>query len=102
MMTPSSFQEPLRGLFCTPANDTGGPPLMSIFFSLASAKNAMKRLSGDQNGNTAPSVPVSGRAVGESIARSHKAGLPFSSLAENVTYLPSGEIVNAPESAPES
>jgi hypothetical protein len=30
--------------------------------SLLSAKNPMDRLSGDQNGDDAPSVPVNGRA----------------------------------------
>ena len=38
---------------------TGGPPLSVSFLSLPSAKNASDRLSGDQNGDAAPSVPAS-------------------------------------------
>ena len=34
-----------------------GPPAIGTRFSLPSAKNAMCRLSGDQNGNVPPSVP---------------------------------------------
>src|SRR3989442_14547336 len=37
-----------------------GPPPASIFLSLPPAKNATKRLSGDQNGNAASSVPARG------------------------------------------
>src|SRR5439155_23311474 len=58
-MTPSGFQAPPR----PPAalqSTWGTPPVVSIFLSLPPAKNAMNRLSGDQNGNDAPSVP--GRA----------------------------------------
>ncbi len=36
------------------------PLEMSIFFSDPPAENAMKRLSGDQNGANAPSVPDNG------------------------------------------
>jgi glucose dehydrogenase len=36
----------------------GGPPFTGIFFSLSWAKNAIYRLSGDQNGNAASSVPA--------------------------------------------
>ena len=39
--------------------------------TMASAKNPMEWLFGDQNGNDAPSVPANGRAVGESSNRSH-------------------------------
>jgi hypothetical protein len=36
---------------------------MGTFFSLASAKNPMKRLSADQNGNIPPQVPGIARAA---------------------------------------
>src|SRR2546428_171734 len=42
----------------------GGPPLAAIFSSLCCAKYAMNRLSGDQNGYAASSVPGSGCAIG--------------------------------------
>ena len=38
------------------------PPAIATFFSLPPSKNAMNRLSCDQNGNAAPSVPCIGRA----------------------------------------
>jgi hypothetical protein len=41
-------------------NGWTGPPEARIFFSLPLAKNAMKRPSGDQNGNSPSSVPASG------------------------------------------
>jgi hypothetical protein len=53
----------------------------------------MNRLSGDQNGNCAPSVPGSGSAVSESIARTHKRTLPAVSRAVNVIFFPSGEML---------
>src|SRR5437879_1872939 len=37
-----------------------GPPEASILLRLPAAKNPTKRLSGDQNGKDAPSVPASG------------------------------------------
>ena len=68
-----------------------GPPARSIFFSLPSAKNAMERLSGDQKGSTAPSVPVSARAESESRSRTQSWSLP-SSVATKARRRPSGEI----------
>ncbi len=44
---------------------------MSIRFSLPSAKNPTDKLSGDQKGYLAPSVPASGCAETESSGRSH-------------------------------
>ena len=61
-MVPSWFQLPPRPSV-EPQIVTGVPPLTSIRFSLSSVKKAMERLSGDQNGNIAPSVPAS--ACGE-------------------------------------
>src|SRR6476660_10022680 len=40
----------------------GGPPVIATFFSLPEAKNAMNRLSGDQNGKAPCSVPAIGAA----------------------------------------
>ena len=40
----------------------GAVPVKDVVFSLPRVKNPMERLSGDQNGWRAPSVPVRGRA----------------------------------------
>ena len=61
-MTPSRLHAPPFALGAL-ARTCGGPPAMSIRFSLPSAKNPIDRLSGVQNGYLAPSVPASGRAV---------------------------------------
>src|ERR1043165_6085137 len=61
MIVPSLLHDPGRPPAAS-QSDTGTPPVRSTFFSLSSAKNAMKRLSGDQNGNVAVSVPAIGRA----------------------------------------
>src|SRR5262245_6292577 len=50
----------------------------------------MKRLSGDQNGNAAPSVPLSGRASLVSSDRTHNL-YPLGSFATNTTCFPSGD-----------
>ena len=47
------------------------PSPISIRLSLASAKKAIDRLSGDQNGDIACSLPGSGRACEESSGRNH-------------------------------
>ena len=70
----------------------GGPPLAAIFSSFCCAKYAMNRLSGDQNGNAASSVPGSGCAVSESMGRIHNRTLPDASRAVNASLLPSGEM----------
>src|SRR5262245_37173755 len=64
---------------------------MSIRFSLLSAKNPIERLSGDQNGCWAPSVPVNARTVPESSARTHMRDRALS-VATNASVRPSGEI----------
>ena len=65
----------------------GGPPDASTFFSFPVTKKPIKRLSGDQKGNSAPSVPGSNCAVSESIERTHR---PVAAM--NASRLPSGEI----------
>ena len=57
------------------------------------AKNPIDRLSGDQNGNDAPSVPASGDASPVSSERSHSIGRP-SDDATNASFSPSGESAN--------
>ena len=71
-----------------------GPPSMRILLSLPSAKKPIERLSGDQNGNVASSVP--GRTCASTaLKRSHaRAECPSRLLATNTIELPSGEIAN--------
>ena len=59
---PSRFQVPPR-LSGASQIVTGSPPEMSIRFSFCSAKNPICRLSGDQKGDKAPSVPASACGV---------------------------------------
>src|ERR1051326_156101 len=95
MIVPSLFHDPLRGFCGASQSVNGGEPSRSTFFNLPSAKKAMKRLSGDQNGNTALSVPL--MSCGDpSMARSHSPFLPSALVAGNVTYRPLGEIVSDP------
>ena len=74
-MTPLRLQLPPRPRGASASVSTGPPPA-SIFFSLPPAKNATDRLSGDQKGNVAPSVPASGWAVNPSSERIHKDWFP--------------------------
>src|SRR5688572_32634426 len=73
------------------ASDWTDPSPTSIRFSLPSAKKPTDRLSGDQNGSWAPSVPARGRTVTESIERSHNRGRPSES-ATKTTMFPTGEM----------
>src|SRR5688500_13876576 len=70
-----------------------GPPLISIFLSspYPDEKNARKRLSGDQNGETAPSVPGTGSLVTESSERTQICVVP-SRAATMARRRPSGEM----------
>ena len=54
----------------------GVPPRASTRFIWPSAKNPIERLSGDQNGQRARSVPGSGRASAESSVRTQSVGWP--------------------------
>src|SRR5262245_50292920 len=51
----------------------------------------MKRLSGDQNGYAAPSVPASGCGVSESVGRIHSCTFPAESRTVSASLLPSGD-----------
>src|SRR5438094_726337 len=75
-----------------------GPPEESIFMSLATVKNPMKRLSGDQKGKSAPSVPANGCAERELSDRIQSCVLPEESVATNARRLPSGDTAKAPNS----
>src|SRR5262245_59926627 len=92
-MTPSAFQDPPL-----PANagarTWGAPPPISTLFSTPAAKNAIERLSGDQKGQVAPSVPESGCGDVAARERSQRRD-PRLSDATNTILFPSGERANA-------
>src|SRR4029453_17241319 len=69
----------------------GGPPAMSIFFSLLRAKNPMNRLSGDQKGYEASSVPASICGSLASSALIQSAPRLPGEFATNATCRPSGD-----------
>src|SRR5260370_7641135 len=96
MIPPSRFQVAPRGTAAL-HKVCAGPPVTSIFFSLPPAKNPMKRLSGDQKGRVASSVPESGCALIESSGRIHKRVFPDASVATKARQTPSGEIAKTPQ-----
>ena len=67
-----------------------GPPAGSILFNFPSAKKPTNRLSADQKGIVAPSVPSSDRADGASSGRTQSRCV-LSVLATNARRRPSGE-----------
>src|SRR3981081_2959050 len=68
------------------------PPLGSMVFSLPAPKKPICRLSGDQKGYMAPSVPVKSCAVLAARDRIHNAVPPSRPSATKASCLPSGEI----------
>ena len=68
----------------------GGPPDACTFLSFPPAKNAIERLSGDQNRLPAPSVPGSSAADSVSIGRTNK-NVVAASRAEYATTRPSAK-----------
>src|SRR5216684_2994234 len=91
-MVPLPLQLAPRGSAVTSARVCGAPPpLTSIFRSLPSAKKPMDLLSGDQNGNRAPSDPAIDCGVRVSSARIQSRVLPAASDAAKARYLPSGD-----------
>ena len=75
-------------------NVSGGPPPTSIRLIFSSAKNPIDRLSGDQNGPAAPSVPGSSCAVMLSSDLTHSRLRPVATFARNAIRRPSGETAN--------
>ena len=67
----------------------GGPPATSILRSFPPEKNARYRLSGDQNGRVAPSVPGRRAASSELIERTQMLVVPEESVALNASWRPS-------------
>src|ERR1700693_6098729 len=84
-ITPSRFHVPPLPAKAL-ATEIGGPQVISIFSSVERfAKKPIQRLSGDQHGNSAPSVPASERAARESKERTHKTSLPLEQGATKFT-----------------
>ena len=75
----------------TSASSWRAPPRSSILTSLFCATNPIARPSGDQNGNTAPSLPAMSCGSGPSNRRSHRCRVPSDDNATNTRRLPSGE-----------
>jgi hypothetical protein len=73
---------------------------MSIVFSLPSAKNPRERLSGDQKGKIALSVPDNWCASVEFIGRTQSVILPSALAAANATDAPSGDSTGGPAPSP--
>jgi hypothetical protein len=94
-ITPSGLHAPPRPLAAAQSL-CAGPPEASILLRLPAAKQPMRRLSGDQNGTVAPSVPVSGWATLESSFRTQSCTLPEGSVAVKARRRPSGETATVP------
>src|SRR5215467_3003834 len=90
MITSSRFHAPPLPDIAL-AKGSSAPPSISIRTSLPSAKKPMERLSHDQKGNLAFSVPTNGRDETESKERSHKSDRP-SDVPTKTIFLPSGEM----------
>ena len=93
MMLSSAPHDPPNAS-ATSASTCTGPPATGIFFSLPSAKNPIQRLSGDQNGFWACSVPGSGRAVTWLMERIQIMGSAVDEFATNTMARPSGDRAN--------
>src|SRR5580704_16017184 len=75
----------------TSQSSWGSPPVIGVFLSLPPAKNPICRVSGDQNGSIAPSVPAKRSNLSESSRRSHKYWFgPAPAVTAKI--LPSGEM----------
>jgi len=97
MMVPSLFHAPPDPVcsVLVAQMSRGRPPEISVLFSLPLAKNPIERLSGDQNGEEAPSVPSSCRGVIDPISRINREGIEPDDEAINAIARPSGEIAMA-------
>src|SRR5947207_15640085 len=89
-------QLPPRGVGAS-AIDSSDPPVASMRRNFPSAKNASDLLSGDQNGKSALSVPLSGCAK-ELSGRTQSRGAAAPDFATNAILLPSGDKIAVPPS----
>src|SRR5580704_10622811 len=89
-IVPSRFQVPPQAKKASQRTCTASLATSTVL-SRASAKNPIWRLSGDQNGKLAPSVPLTCCAPEAERARTHKAVFPSDPRATNANWRPSGE-----------
>src|SRR5262249_34445140 len=87
----SRFQLPLPKKPGASVTICAEPPAASTTFSFPRAKNPSDRLSGDQNGACAPSVPGNGCAVVEASGRVQSCCRPSADTAMNARTRPSGD-----------
>jgi hypothetical protein len=73
----------------------GWPPEASIFFNFPEARNATYRLSSDQKGAVAPSVPGNSRAVSPLSLHTQSAVRLAASVSARTICRPSGEMTNS-------
>src|SRR5215204_5322792 len=93
-MTPSLPQLAPRGSGAL-HRISGAPPVMETFLSFLSAKKPSWRLSGDQKGSAAHSVPSIGRAASDRSCLSQSRVVPTESAAVNTSIVPFGETARA-------
>src|SRR5262249_38212138 len=91
----SGPQVPPRKSVAVSATTCTGPPAAGIFFSFPEAKKPIQRLSGDQNGSCASSVPANSLAPTCSMDRTHSMGLVPGTAALNTRACPSGDRANS-------
>src|SRR5262245_30070762 len=90
IMSPARFHAPPPALLAS-HNVCDAAPDTSTRFNFPALKKAMERLSGDQNGISAPSVRGSDCAKKEFIWLKYRSGSPVSSKALKSSSRPSGE-----------
>src|SRR5664279_6252946 len=98
-ITPSGPHVPPRPS-ATSQTANGEPLLRSIVFSFVSAKNPSERLSGDQKGKIAFSVPGITRASSTFMGRTPSAVFPSAPVAANAMDVPSGDSTGGPAVSP--
>src|ERR1700731_2833358 len=81
-------------IICVPSDS------LSTVLSLPSAKNPRERLSGDQKGKVASSLPGRARASTVFVRRTQSAVLPSAPVVANAMYVPSGESTGGPAESP--
>jgi len=96
-MTPSLLHAPPRPLLAS-QTVCGGPPSALTLRNLPPAKNPISRLSADQKGYMASSVPGKARAFAEFSGSTYIITLPLSSRAVKARRVPSGESTGGPDS----
>src|SRR5262245_60284463 len=98
-MTPLLFHVPPRGVGASHTSN-GVPPSDETVLSLPPLKKPSVRLSGDEKGSVAPSVPAITRLYQAFSFLTQSRGAPFSGDATNAKVVASGEITMGPAKSP--